>query len=1775
MKRIFIAFVAILGFNSVQAQVSCDGTIDATAMATWGAVTTIGNGTTGSIQICLDANSLSTNKCQGLAERVIILDNAGNILYQWFPNTTVGTCITLTTTDGYAQVSHVCSGGDATISWTTLNPDGSNACVPCTSDANCPGATVCVNGVCVDQPCTVDGDCPSGYECGDDGTCVSSCDFTGTTLSVNDVITNSEIISECGTAFNACSYGAAGNTNCIGQTGQGNTPFYNDLDCNASTQTGGGSDGADVGYSIENDIFYQMCPQTTGNWEIEITGFNCVSSTGGATTNGYQVSVFSGATDGSALNTLLFGGASGQNLSGTTTITVDVTDLSECVFIAIDGFAGTQCEFEISVQPLDGQDCIIIDPTAGAIGVNDTICSGETASPTAYTNDVGSSVIFSWYSTELSGAVLATGATYTTPPLTSNTSYWVEVNVDGTVSPRVEVFVIVNPLPVLAPVTNPEVCADAATIDLDALAPAETAGVSGSGQWYTGADNTGGPVSGVQNVTDGVQFFYEYTSTLGGCVDEVAITVTVLPQIIPNFTVGGTFCQNSNSVNFTNTSNSGSLNSPTYAWSFPSGTPSTSTATSPSGVTWTVADTYNITLTVTDGACTGEITLPITINPTPTITVIGINPTCAGGTGTISALGDPAGGGYVWDNAPNSAGPHSVTAGTYEVTYTTTDGCTIVDDVALTEPTPLTGSVTSQTNVLCNGAATGSATIAGAGGTAPYQFDIGGAQQAAGDFTGLTATTYTATVEDANGCTSTIPLVIGEPAPLAGNLDGTAPASCNGVADGTATVSATGGTTPYTFNIGTGNQATGDFNGLADGNYTVTITDANNCITTVGLTITEPAAIVASIAIQADADCNGTATGSATIAGAGGTAPYQFDIGGAQQATGDFTGLTATTYTATVEDANGCISTIPLVIGEPLVLAGNLDGTAAASCNGVLDGEATVSATGGTTPYTFNIGTGDQATGDFTGLADGDYTVTITDANDCVTTVDLTITEPVVLAGNLDGTAPASCNGVADGTATVSATGGTTPYTFNIGTGDQATGDFTGLADGDYTVTITDANDCVTTVDLTITEPAVLAGNLDGTTPASCNGVLDGEVTVSATGGTTPYTFNIGTGNQATGDFNGLADGNYTVTITDANNCITTVGLTITEPAAIVASIAIQADADCNGTATGSATIAGAGGTAPYQFDIGGAQQATGDFTGLTATTYTATVEDANGCISTIPLVIGEPAPLAGTLDGAIPASCNGVLDGEATVSATGGTTPYTFNIGTGDQATGDFTGLADGDYTVTITDANDCVTTVDLTITEPAVLAGNLDGTAPASCNGVADGTATVSATGGTTPYTFNIGTGDQATGDFTGLADGDYTVTITDANDCVTTVDLTITEPAVLAGNLDGTTPASCNGVLDGEVTVSATGGTTPYTFNIGTGNQATGDFNGLADGNYTVTITDANNCITTVGLTITEPAAIVASIAIQADADCNGTATGSATIAGAGGTAPYQFDIGGAQQATGDFTGLTATTYTATVEDANGCISTIPLVIGEPAPLAGTLDGAIPASCNGVLDGEATVSATGGTTPYTFNIGTGDQATGDFTGLADGDYTVTITDANDCVTTVDLTITEPVVLAGNLDGTAPASCNGVADGTATVSATGGTTPYTFNIGTGDQATGDFTGLADGDYTVTITDANDCVTTVDLTITEPAVLAGNLDGTTPASCNGVLDGEVTVSATGGTTPYTFNIGTGNQATGDFNGLADGNYTVTITDANNCITTVGLTITEPAAIVASYCNTS
>ncbi|NBT43032.1 MAG: hypothetical protein EBT20_21710, partial [Alphaproteobacteria bacterium] len=197
-----------------------------------------------------------------------------------------------------------------------------------------------------------------------------------------------------------------------------------------------------------------------------------------------------------------------------------------------------------------------------------------------------------------------------------------------------------------------------------------------------------------------------------------------------------------------------------------------------------------------------------------------------------------------------------------------------------------------------------------------------------------------------------------------------------------------------------------------------------------------------------------------------------------------------------------------------------------------------------------------------------------------------------------------------------------------------------------------------------------------------------------------------------------------------------------------------------------------------------------------------------------------------------------------------------------------------------------------------------------------------------------------------------------------------------------------------------------------------------------------------------------------------------------------------------------------------------------------------------------------------PITYDIGSGAQATGSFTGLAAGGYTVTITDANGCTDDVPVTIAEPTPVVGALDAATDADCNAAATGAATVSASGGTSPYSFDIGSGPQATGDFTGLAAGSYTVNILDANNCPTSVPVVIAEPDVLVIGQDAVTDATC-GDANGAFTVSATGGTTPYTFDIGSGPQASGTFSTLPAGSYNVTVTDANNCTDDIVVTIDD------------
>ena len=278
--------------------------------------------------------------------------------------------------------------------------------------------------------------------------------------------------------------------------------------------------------------------------------------------------------------------------------------------------------------------------------------------------------------------------------------------------------------------------------------------------------------------------------------------------------------------------------------------------------------------------------------------------------------------------------------------------------------------------------------------------------------------------------------------------------------------------------------------------------------------------------------------------------------------------------------------------------------------------------------------------GDYTigTLDNGNYNVTVTDANNCQISFPKTIFEPTAISASISSSTTVSCNGGADGTATATVSGGTLPYDYSWSNGQTLSGDVSGtntataLAQGNISITITDGKGCTATDNTTITEPAVLSASMGTPSMVSCNGGNNGSVTVSGSGGTaaTDYTYSWNTTPvQTTATASNLVAGNYTVTITDDNNCTATAGpISITEPTALSASIGTPTMVNCNGGNNGIATVTGSGGTAATDYTYSWNTtpvQTTATASNLVAGNYTVTVTDDNGCTASISFSLAEP----------------------------------------------------------------------------------------------------------------------------------------------------------------------------------------------------------------------------------------------------------------------------------------------------------------------------------------------------------------------------------------------------------------------------------------------------------------------------------------------------------------------------------------------------------------------
>ncbi len=1268
-----------------------------------------------------------------------------------------------------------------------------------------------------------------------------------------------------------------------------------------------------------------------------------------------------------------------------------------------------------------------------------------------------------------------------------------------------------------------------------------TASMSASGGTapYTYSWDNGATTASITGLAPGT---YVGTATdANGCTTVETVTITE-PTVLTSTLVSSVDATGAGAADGSATvSASGGSPAYTYLWSDGQ---TTATATS------LLAGVYTVTITDANG-CTTLETVVIGEPMALTSTVTSTDVLCNGGndgTAMIMVSGGVSPYTYLWSNGATTASITGLVAGTYTVTATDANGYTTSGTAAVVnEPTVLTSTSTS-TDVTCNGDNDGAASMSASGGTAPYTYSWDNGATTA-SITGLAPGTYVGTATDANGCTTVETVTITEPTVLTSTSTST-DVTCNGDNDGTASMSASGGTAPYTYSWDNG-ATTASITGLAPGTYVGTATDANGCTTVETVTITEPT-VLTSTSTSTDVTCNGDNDGAASMSASGGTAPYTYswDNGGT---TASITGLAPGTYVGTATDANGCTTVETVTITEPTVLTSTSTSTDV-TCNGDNDGTASMSASGGTAPYTYSWDNG-ETTASITGLAPGTYVGTATDANGCTTVETVTITEPTVLTSTLVSSVDATGAGAADGSATVSASGGSPAYTYLWSDG-QTTATATGLLAGTYTVTITDANGCTTTETVVINEPMPLTSTVTST-DVLCNGGNDGTAMIMVSGGVSPYTY-LWSNGATTASITGLVAGTYTVTATDANGYTTSGTAAVVNEPTVLTSTSTSTDVTCNGDNDGTASMSASGGTAPYTYSWDNGAT-TASITGLAPGTYVGTATDANGCTTVETVTITEPTVLTSTST-STDVTCNGDNDGTASMSASGGTAPYTYSWDNG-ATTASITGLAPGTYVGTATDANGCTTVETVTITEPTVLTSTSTST-DVTCNGDNDGTASMSASGGTAPYTYSWDNG-GTTASITGLAPGTYVGTATDANGCTTVETVTITEPTVLTST-STSTDVTCNGDNDGTASMSASGGTAPYTYSWDNG-ATTASITGLAPGTYVGTATDANGCTTVETVTITEPTVLVISNTTITDVDCNGSSTGSVAIIASGGTLPYTY-LWSDGQTTATATGLIAGIYSVTVTDANGCtISQTNVTVSQPATLATETLGSSNVTCFGACDGTAAISIDGGTFPFTYSWSNG-QTGPSASGLCPGTYSVTVTDANGCTLTDNVTITEPSALVNNSTSITNVSCNGLSDGTVGLNVSGGTLPYTYLWSDG-QTTASATGLIAGTYSVTITDANGCVLTEsNIIITEPTVLANASTSVSDVSCNGFSDGAIQLNVSGGTAPYTY-LWSDGQTSALASGLSAGSYSVTVTDANGCTISVNATVNEPTSL--------
>ncbi len=735
----------------------------------------------------------------------------------------------------------------------------------------------------------------------------------------------------------------------------------------------------------------------------------------------------------------------------------------------------------------------------------------------------------------------------------------------------------------------------------------------------------------------------------------------------------------------------------------------------------------------------------------------------------------------------------------------------------------------------------------------------------------------------------------------------------------------------------------------------------------------------------------------------------------------------------------------------------------------------------------------------------------------------------------------ATC-GENNGRLTIMISGASGAVTYDIGLGAQTSNRFFNLPPGTYEVTVVNGAGCEREATANISMSSSTPGLAASVTNATC-GENDGEIELNASGGSSPYSYRLGSKTQSSPIFSNLPAGDYLATLTDNDGCSTDKQVTVYTHNAPT----IQTDVDDTscGETNGSVEITASGGQAPYAFMLANQESSDGTFEDLSPGTYLARVIDDNGCTDDQSITI-DPSSVIEASAEVIHTTC-GQADGSIQLKASGGNGRLRYSLGSGFTTKPLFESLASGTYTIRVRDNDLCLVTWEETV-EASEGFDMTSQAIPTTC-GLENGSITIVAQGLSEPFAYRLNGEDREVPVFEQLEAGSYTISATDANGCAQddTVLVGHSEALKLAAEVADT---RC-GLNNGQIYLNTAFSHGATTFQAGNLTQSDPLFDSLARGTYMCFAADSLDCRDSITVMIDS------SVQLQTDVVVNGTscghANGSIEFRDKQGVSPFVFQI--ESDGSNDYshlsqdsmaTSVPAGSYYLMVTDADDCIFTDTV---EVAPSLGIdIEKSVVQTSCGRQNGAIEVRATGGVGSLSVMLDSISSADHAFRMLAAADYVLMVGDESGCLEldTIRMEASTSPILQPDVQHT---SC-GQANGAIGVHVQDGSAPFRYFLNDQEHA-GPMSDLPPGSYMLMVMDTFACADTVMIDI-HPSSAPRLLYESTPASCF-QQNGSVMVFAADGRYPYRYGLNGTFGTDSVFSNLDSGSYKVQLMDQAGC----------------------